>query len=196
MIRPGGMLCALTISKISLKKVRLTSLIKPGVIVTDRFASIRQKWQSICNKYLSNISNLIRYRAGNFIIEISTKYQLAVQLTYPRHLFQPVICSHEAELNRENLGFCHSHDYYAFVYIRRFNSLIHCQFCFSSFRRSIVPDLFWSQMHLSLQIFFECAIRMLLHIPKFRGEGKSERWYRRWGKYKPPVQLEYASDHN
>ena len=54
----------------------------PEKSVTDRFASIRQKWQSLCNKCLSNISNLIRYRAGNFINEISTKYQLAVQLTY------------------------------------------------------------------------------------------------------------------
>ena len=40
-------------------------------------------------------------------------------------------CSHEAEMNGENfakLGFCHSHDHYAFVYIRRFNPLIHSQF--------------------------------------------------------------------
>ena len=106
------------------------------------------------------------------------KYQrhLAVQLTYPRHLFQPVTCSYEAELNielnREKLGFCHSHGHYAFVYIRRFNSLIHCQFLLffvSSLNCSrLVLITTASQMHLSLQIFFECAIRMLLHIPKLR----------------------------
>ena len=107
---------------------------------------------------------------------LSMKYQrhLAVQLTYPRHLFQPATCSHEAELNRENLGFFHSHDHYAFVYIRRFNSLIHCQFLLffvSSLNCSrLVLITTASQMHQnqSSQIFFECAIRMLLHIPKLR----------------------------
>ena len=86
-------------------------------------------------------------------------------------------CSHEAEMNGENfakLGFCHSHEHYAFVYIRRFNSLIHCQFLLffvSSLNCSrLVLITTASQMHQnqSSQIFFECAIRMLLHIPKLR----------------------------
>ena len=94
-------------------------------------------------------------------------------------------CSHEAEMNGENfakLGFCHSHDHYAFVYIRRFNPLIHSQFlltlvstCFDYVRH----DCFTTPRNCILKVHrylsnvpFECYYTFQNFAP-FHKEGKS-----------------------
>ena len=81
-------------------------------------------------------------------------------------------------MNGENfakLGFCHSHEHYAFVYIRRLNPLIHSQFLLTLVSTCFDYDMTASSHHTprqmhpqSSQISFECAIRMLLHIPELR----------------------------
>ena len=146
---------------------------------------------------------MIRDRAGNVNNEILMASSCSTNLPWTSF---SATCSHEAEMNGENfakLGFCHSHDHYAFVYIRRFNPLIHSQFLLTLVSTCFDYDMTASPHHTDAfskftDIFRMCHSNVITHSKTSRHFTKRESPapHRRRGKYKPPFQLEYASDHN
>ena len=149
---------------------------------------------------------MIRDRAGNVNNEILMTSSCSTNLPSTRF---SATCSHEAEMNGENfakLGFCHSHEHYAFVYIRRFNPLIHSQVlltlvstCFDYVRH----DCFTTPRNCILKVHrylsnvpFECYYTFQNKTSRHFTKRESPAPHRRRGKYKPPFRLEYAWDHN
>ena len=85
---------------------------------------------------------MIRYRVRNANNEISNVSSCLTNLLLTLDFFQPL--AHIRRSWIEKIGFCHSHD---FVYIGRFNSLIHNQSLFSLLLDFVVAqNLFWSRM--------------------------------------------------